>query len=156
MHTLSRVCTVTAVALLAAPVGGALAQSPPGAEAPLAIEVDDPKLAWGDCPPLFPAGCRIALLHGDPGKPGADVFFQVPGGYEVPAHSHTSAERMVLVTGEFEVTYQGHPPVVLTPGQYAWGPAKAPHRARCRSTGPCTLFIAFDLPVDAVAFEGKL
>jgi quercetin dioxygenase-like cupin family protein len=90
------------------------------------------------------------------GKPGADVFFQVPGGYSIPAHSHTSAERMVLVTGELEVTYQGVSPVVLQAGQYAYGPAKAPHAARCRSQNACTLFIAFDLPVDAVAFEGKL
>ena len=134
----------------------AVAVVPDAAKTPLAIKVNDPNLRWGNCPPLFPAGCRIAVLRGDPGKPGADVYFQVPSGYAIPAHSHTSPERMVLVTGELEVTYRGVSPVVLQAGQYAYGPAKAPHAAKCRSQGPCTLFIAFDLPVDAVAFDGKL
>jgi quercetin dioxygenase-like cupin family protein len=129
---------------------------PDTARTPLAIKVEDPNLQWGACPPLFPKGCRTAVLQGNPAEPGADVFFQVPGGYTVPAHSHTSAERMVLVTGELEVTYQGRSPVVLVKGQYAYGPAKAPHGAKCRSQEPCTVFIAFDGPVDAVAFDGKL
>jgi quercetin dioxygenase-like cupin family protein len=134
----------------------AVAVVPDAAKTPLAIKVNDPNLQWAACPALFPAGCRLAVLRGDPGKPGADVFFQVPGGYSIPAHSHTSAERMVLVTGELEVTYQGVSPVVLQAGQYAYGPAKAPHAARCRSQNACTLFIAFDLPVDAMKFDGKL
>jgi quercetin dioxygenase-like cupin family protein len=134
----------------------ATAVVPDPANTPLAIKVDDPSLQWGPCPPLFPDGCRIAVLHGDPSKPGADVFFQVPAGYRIPAHSHSSAERMVLVTGELEVTYQGRSPVVLQKGQYAYGPAKAPHVAHCRSQEPCTLFIAFDTAVDAVAFEGRM
>jgi quercetin dioxygenase-like cupin family protein len=134
----------------------ATAVVPDPANTPLAIKVDDPNLQWGPCPPLFPEGCRITVLHGDPSKPGADVFFQVPGGYRIPAHSHTSAERMVLVTGELEVTYQGRSPVVLQKGQYAYGPSKAPHAAHCRSQEPCTLFIAFDTAVDALAFEGRM
>ena len=129
---------------------------PDTARTPLAIKVNDPNLKWAACPPLFAQGCRIAVLRGDPAKPGADVFFQVPGGYAIVPHSHTSSERMVLLTGELEVTYQGRSPIVLQTGQYAYGPAKAPHAARCRSQDPCTLFIAFDLPVDAVPYDGKL
>lgn len=129
---------------------------PDAANTPLAIKVNDPSLRWGPCAPLFPSGCRVAVLHGDPAKPGADVFFQVPSGYAIPAHSHTSAEHIVLVTGELEVTYQGRSAVVLQAGQYAYGPPKAPHAGKCRSQGPCTLFISFDEPVDAMAFEGKL
>ena len=123
---------------------------------PLAIKVGDPNLKWAPCPPLFAEGCRVAVLRGDPAKPGADVFFQVPGGYTIVPHSHTSPERMALVTGELEVTYQGRSPVVLQTGQYAYGPAKIPNGAKCRSKDPCTLFIAFDLPIDAIAHEGPL
>lgn len=129
---------------------------PDPANTPLAIKVDDPNLRWGPCPPIFAQGCRVAVLHGDPAQPNADVFFQVPPGYTIAAHSHTSPERMVLVTGELEVMYQGRSAVVLQAGQYAYGPAKAPHVGTCRSKVPCTLFIAFDEPVDAMAFEGKL
>ena len=57
---------------------------------------------------------------------------------------------MVLVTGELDVTYDGQPTVHLKPGMYAYGPPKAPHDGRCVSEAPCTLFIAFELPVVGV------
>ena len=117
----------------------------------LATNPTDPGLAWGACPDFMPKGCRIAVLHGDPTKPNADVFFQVPGGSKIPRHWHTSAERMVLVTGEMHVRYDGQEPTTLTPGSYAYGPAKLPHEAHCAEGAPCTLFIAFEEPVDAVA-----
>ena len=134
----------------------AVAVVPDVERTPLAIKVDDPNLKWAACPPLFPDGCRLTVLHGDPAQPGADVYLQVPAGYRIPAHSHTSAERMVLVTGELEVQYQGRSPIVLQTGQYAYGPAALPHAAFCRSAGPCTLFIAFDTEVDALPYQGKL
>lgn len=126
------------------------------AESPLAIAADGKALAWGGCPPIFPSGCRIAVLHGDPAKPNADVFLRVPGGQSLPAHTHTSAERMVLVSGRLQVKYQGAAPVVLTPGMYAYGPAGRPHEAVCQGAAPCTLFIAFEGPVDAHLAAGAL
>ncbi len=71
-------------------------------------------------------------------------------GAVIPEHWHTSAERMVLVSGDFRVTYQGQEPAVLKSGTYAYGPAKLPHRAMCGNSGPCILFIAFESAVDAV------
>lgn len=111
---------------------------------------------WGPCPPIFPAGCQIAVLHGDPAKPNADIFLRVPAGYEIPAHTHTSPERMVLVQGELRVRYDGAAEEMLSVGEYAYGPAKLPHVARCMSSTPCTLFIAFEGPVDAIAHTGAM
>lgn len=119
----------------------------------LARGAADAGLEWGPCPEFFPAGCQIAVLHGDPGKPNADVFFRVPGQYDLPAHWHSSAERMVLVSGELHVTYDGQEPTILESGMYAYGPAKAVHRGRCVSATPCVLFIAFEGPVDAIAVD---
>ncbi len=113
-------------------------------------------LQWGPCPAIFPTGCQIAVLNGDPSKPNADVFLRVPGGYTIPAHSHTSAERMVLVEGQLTVTYKGAAAAALMPGVYAYGPAKLPHAAKCAGIKPCTLFIAFEGPVDAIAYVGSL
>ncbi len=147
------------VILLTAPVFcGTLnaAEPAPKVEAPLAIAQADTQLAWADCPAIFPAGCKLAVLHGDPSQPGADVFLRIPAGYTIPAHSHTSAERMVLVSGQLDVTYAGHPMVSLKTGDYAYGPAKLAHTARCNGSEPCTLFIAFDTAVDALPFEGTL
>jgi quercetin dioxygenase-like cupin family protein len=110
----------------------------------------DPQLQWGPCPAFMPAGCGLAVLHGDPAKPNADVFLRVPGGAVIPEHWHTSAERIVLVSGELAVRYQNQAEVVLKPGMYAYGPAKLPHTASCRGSAPCVMFIAFESAVDAV------
>jgi len=130
----------------------AVAQDRPS-DPPLAIPADAAQLTWSPCPPFMPEGCGIAVLRGDPSKPNADVFFKVPAGAVIPDHWHTSAERMVLVSGQMTVTYQGQKPITLKPGTYAYGPPKAPHKATCGQNGPCVLFIAFELPVDAFPTE---
>jgi len=127
------------------------AQAP--AEQAIAWTMADAGLKWGPCPPFLPAGCQIAVLHGDPGKENADVFFKVPGKSLLSSHWHSSAERMVLIAGEMRVTYQGQEPVLLKSGSYAYGPPKVPHSGECISATPCVLFIAFESPVDAVAVE---
>jgi quercetin dioxygenase-like cupin family protein len=124
-------------------------------EKPHTLAFDDAQLKWGSCPPLFPKGCEIAVLHGDPAKPNADVFLKVPANYTIPSHWHSSAERMILVSGELRIEYSGHSPSVLKPGTYAYGPIKAPHKASCTDSGPCVLFIAFESPVDAHLAEGS-
>ena len=119
------------------------------AEPPLAISAADKALVWGPCPPVFPGACTITVLHGDPGKPNADVFLRIGPGYVLPPHIHTSAERITLVSGRLEVQYKGHAAARLKAGSYAFGPAGLPHKGRCLSRQPCTLFIAFESPVDA-------
>ena len=119
-------------------------------ELPLAMQATDSKLKWGPCPPIFSGDCNIAVLHGDPAKPNADVFLRIGGGTALPVHRHSSAERMILVSGRLRVDYRGAPPVTLVPGSYAYGPADVPHRAACLGRQRCTLFIAFEGPVDAV------
>jgi quercetin dioxygenase-like cupin family protein len=109
-------------------------------------------LTWGPCPPPFSEGCEIAVLHGDISKPNADVFFKVPGNYDLPAHWHNSAERMILVAGSMNVNYPGQGVTELKTGMYAYGPAKAVHDGRCVSDGPCVVFIAFEAPVDTMEY----
>ena len=123
---------------------------------PLVQSASDPALKWGPCPPGMPEGCGIAVLQGDPAKPNADIFLRVPGGSAIPPHAHSSAERMILVSGELEVKYQGAPQAILKATDYAYGPANLPHRANCRSEAACILFIAFEGPVDVMPFEGSL
>jgi hypothetical protein len=130
--------------------GSSVMAETPVAEPPLAFAASDAQLKWGSCPDFIPKGCEIAVLHGDPAKENADVFFKVPGNFTIPRHWHTSAERMVLVSGELHVTYDGHKTAVLKPGMYAYGPAKLPHTAVCARGAACVLFIAFVAPVDAV------
>ena len=123
----------------------------PVAEPPLAIAPGGEAVRWGPCPPILPGDCRIAVLHGDPSRPNADVLLRIGGGYVLPPHRHSSAERMILLSGRLLVRYSGATAATLEPGHYAYGPAGRPHTGRCLSTEPCTLFIAFEGPVDAEA-----
>ena len=111
------------------------------------------ELQWGSCPPIFEGDCAIAVLHGNPSKPNSDVFLRIGGGTSLPAHYHTSAERMILVSGRLLVDYQGSSPSILEPGSYAYGPPGSVHTAACLGTKACTLFIAFQGPVDALLAE---
>ena len=135
------------------PFGFAALAESPAPERALAFAFDDSELAWGPCPEFMPEGCQITVLHGDPAQANADILFKVPGNSSIPRHWHTSAERMVLLSGELEVTYDGQEPTVLKPGMYAYGPPRAAHSAECAPGAQCVLFIAFELPIDAVPAE---
>jgi quercetin dioxygenase-like cupin family protein len=146
-------CAMSVVTLI-------LSASPAGAQSPepepaIVRTADDDQLQWGPCPAFLPEGCQIAVLHGDPAKPNADVFFRVPGKSKLALHWHTSAEHMVLLAGELHVSYESQSPAIMKPGTYAYGPARRPHSGVCASDTPCVLFIAFESPVDAIPVDGK-
>lgn len=125
----------------------------PGSEEEAFI-VDADEIAFGNCPPFMPEGCGLGVLQGDPEEHNADVLFRLAPNTTVPMHWHTSAERMVLLSGELRVNYQGQRPVVFSPYTYAYGPAKLPHETRCLGQDDCLLFIAFEEPVDAIDVRG--
>ena len=131
------------------------AQNPQVSETGLSLvrTAQDADLNWGPCPPFMPNGCGIAILHGDPARENLDVFFKVPANSNIPDHWHNSAERMILVAGELEVTYHGEKPQTLKAGSYAYGPSKKSHSGKCGNAGPCILFIAFEEPLDAIPVE---
>lgn len=136
---------LAAIALTALAAPAASADDPA-----LVISPDSSRLEWGPCPEFMPEGCAIAVLHGNPAEPNADVFFKVQGGSDIPAHWHHSAERMVLVSGELRVQYEGQEAETLQVNDYAYGPPELVHDARCLSDDECVLFIAFNGPVDAI------
>jgi mannose-6-phosphate isomerase-like protein (cupin superfamily) len=107
----------------------------------LVISIDDQSRVWGSCPAFIPKGCEVAVLQSDPAKENVDVFFKVPGDFHIPAHWHSSQERMVLVSGELDVTYEGHQTATIIKGDFAYGPAKLPHEAYCKKGDDCVLYI---------------
>jgi uncharacterized RmlC-like cupin family protein len=61
-------------------------------------------LKWGDAPNVLPAGAQLAVITGDPGKPGTYVIrVKVPAGYEIPAHWHSTAENLTVISGSVHV-----------------------------------------------------
>ena len=61
-------------------------------------------LKWSDAPPSLPAGAKIAVLQGDPGKAGPfTIRLQTPAGYKIPAHTHPTAESVTVISGTFNL-----------------------------------------------------
>jgi quercetin dioxygenase-like cupin family protein len=58
------------------------------------------QVKWEPGPPSLPPGAKVAVLEGDPAKPG---FFTmravVPDGYVIPPHSHPNPERITVLAG---------------------------------------------------------
>jgi quercetin dioxygenase-like cupin family protein len=119
----------------------------------LVISHTDESLQWGPCPAFIPTGCEIAVLQGDPTQNNLDIFFKVPADFHIPYHKHTSQERMVLVSGTLDVTYDNHEQATINTGSYAFGPAQLPHSAYCHEGEDCVLYIGFVAPLDAMPIE---
>jgi Domain of unknown function (DUF4437) len=91
-------------------------------------------IKWGDVPPVLPKGAKIAVLAGDPFKPGAYVVrLMLPAGYKIPPHWHTQPENLTVISGAF---YLGNGDTLdmahahlLQQGGYHSLPAKVHHFA---------------------------
>ncbi|WKK67101.1 cupin domain-containing protein [Lutimonas zeaxanthinifaciens] len=121
----------------------------PETENSIATTIDNKDLEWLPAPDFFP-DCSFTILHGDITKPNLDFFFRIEPNTKVINHTHNSPERMILISGDLEVQYEGEEPVVLKAGSYAYGPGGKPHKAKCLDNGPCVLFVAMVDPFDAV------
>ena len=109
------------------------------------------KIAWQPTK-LLPPGVQIAVLEGDPSKPGFFTLrLKVPDGYRFPAHWHASVERVTVLSGTL---YLGRGDgsdqaavVPLTAGTYSSMAPNTPHFAwtqgetilQVSSLGPWTL-----------------
>jgi quercetin dioxygenase-like cupin family protein len=74
---------------------------------PISAMADEPhvvaqpeSLKWGPAPPILPKGAQVAVLYGDPDKPGPFVFrLRFPAGYKVAAHMHPNDYDVTVLTG---------------------------------------------------------
>ena len=61
-----------------------------------------PELTWGPAPAIFPAGAKMAVLQGDPGKAALfTVRLDLPDGYKIAPHFHPTAEYITVIKGTF-------------------------------------------------------
>jgi quercetin dioxygenase-like cupin family protein len=111
---------------------------------------EDSNLKWGPCPDIFPSGCEVTVLSGDPAKGPSDVYLRATAGTELNGHWHHSVEHVVLVKGKFSVTFDGGRKASLDQGAYTLIPAGMPHSAKCEGPDQCVIFIGFEKPVDAI------
>jgi hypothetical protein len=77
------------LAILAWPIGSVAAQ------APKAVVVTPDAMQWGPAPAILPAGAKLAVLDGDPTKPGLFTMrLSMPDGYRIPPHFHPVDEHV--------------------------------------------------------------
>src|SRR5437763_521494 len=91
-------------------VGLALPFIPGGARAvagekEMELQIYEPvRIKWQTGPPSIPAGAMLAVLEGDPGKPGPFVMrLRLPRGYQIPPHTHPQPERLTVISGTFHI-----------------------------------------------------
>src|SRR2546423_986233 len=104
--------------------------------------VQPKEIQWGDAPAVLPAGAKMAVLEGDPNKPGIYIVrLKAPNGYRVPPHWHPAAEYLTVISGNFSVgmgdKWEDRGMTQLGPGGYATMNAKAHHYAK--ASGPETI-----------------
>jgi quercetin dioxygenase-like cupin family protein len=95
-------------------------------------------LKWIDGPASLPAGAKIVVLSGDPGKAGPfTVRLKFPTGFKVPPHTHPTAEHVTVLSGtlamgqgpKFDETAAHE----MNAGAFSAMPAETPHFAVCKS-----------------------
>ena len=94
-------------------------------------------LRWGPAPTSLPPGAQMALVRGDPTKPGRFVVrFRFADGYMVTPHFHPVDEHVRVIRGQY-----GHGfGVIVDTTKLHWRhageritlPARSPHYARTR------------------------
>lgn len=92
------------------------------------------ELKWTDAPPGLPAGGKIAVLDGDPTKPGSFTMrLQTPDGYKIMPHTHPSAEHVTVISGMLHLgmgdKFDESAGRQLDPGGFAVMPAGMKHFA---------------------------
>jgi quercetin dioxygenase-like cupin family protein len=71
---------------------------------PALASAQTPDLKWGPAPAIFPAGAKLAVLQGDPGKAEpVTVRLDFPNGYVLPPHFHPTDEAVTVIEGTFQV-----------------------------------------------------
>ena len=117
--------TIAAVALLAASVGST------------AVAAQAPDIKFGPAPAVFPAGAKMAVLQGDPGK--AEQFtvrLDFPAGYAIAPHWHPTDEHITVMKGTLMIGMGdkvGTKKMMSLPTSgFATAPAKMNHYARAK------------------------
>ena len=95
-------------------------------------------LKWNDGPPALPAGSKIAVLSGDPGKAGPfTVRLKFPTGFKVPPHTHPTAEHVTVISGTLALgmgpKFDDAAAHDMSAGGFAVMPAGMEHFASCKS-----------------------
>src|SRR5712692_7333663 len=91
-------------------------------------------LDWVDAPPSVPPGAKLAILEGDPTKPGLFTMrIKFPAGYKIPPHWHPAVEHATVISGALNIgigdKFDPAKAKELPAGSFSMMPAKTHHFA---------------------------
>jgi quercetin dioxygenase-like cupin family protein len=147
----SRIPTALLGTFIVALLGLPFFTSPGSAQTPTHVMEGLAAAKWGPAPPMLPPGAQIAVLAGDPTKPGRyAVRLKFPANYDIPAHSHPEDENVVVASGELFIQMgtklDRKTGMALAVGGYALMPAHQNHFAYTK--GETTIVLYGQGPVD--------
>jgi quercetin dioxygenase-like cupin family protein len=103
---------------------------PASLAAPIRLNAAD--VGWNDAPPTLPSGAKVAVLEGDPRKPGLfTIRLKLPAGGRLNPHIHPTDERVTVLSGSVQVGFgERFDPAkgkTYTAGAYYVTPTPTPH-----------------------------
>src|SRR4051794_9866499 len=86
----------------------ALIAIPPSTVTSQALEkhkvIQPQEVKWGPAPAMLPTGAQVAVLFGDPSKPGLFAMrLKAPKGYSIAPHSHPTDEVVTVISGTMDL-----------------------------------------------------
>jgi hypothetical protein len=96
------------------------------------VELNEEALSWGDAPPGFPSGAKMAVLAGDPEREGLfTVRLKIPAGYRLLPHWHPTDEVLTIIAGSVGMgmgdRFDLAKGQILRKGGYSFLPAEQRH-----------------------------
>jgi anti-sigma factor ChrR (cupin superfamily) len=134
-------------------------KAPQAASQPVFTSAAD--LKWTDLDPKGAPGVKVASLWGDYAKGAFGAYFKLPAGFAAPLHTHTTAMKVVFISGTYIQAPEGKSEVRLGPGSYMMQPGgNYRHTTSCDKASDCVFFVEssgkFDLkPVESAKPPAK-
>lgn len=119
------------LAILASPFASVAAQEQK------AVVVTPDATQWGPAPAMLPAGAKVAVLDGDPSKPGLFTMrLSLPDGYRIAPHFHPADEHVTVISGQLQVgmgdRFDASKLSILPAGAFGMIPAAMHHFAQAK------------------------
>jgi hypothetical protein len=123
-----------------------------------AMMMNPADIKWGAAPPVLPKGAQLAVLNGDPGKPGPfTIRLKTPANYKIAPHWHSQAENLTVVSGELYLglgeKMSSKAAKGLKAGGYHYLPAKQNHFAFTKAA--TVIQVSGDGPFDITYLNPK-
>jgi len=105
--------------------------------------------------PNAPDCFTIAVEKGDPTKGASVILAKFAPGCVAPFHWHTPSETAMIVSGSLETQMKGDKAFVGHRGDFLFLPAHHVHRATCKGSVSCLVFLTSDAAFDVHWVDAK-